>query len=155
MKDNHVKHALENIARRGVPEDINLMPQIAAKLERKTFMTTLRTRPLVAALIALLILLVMSGAAYAIGRTLGYIPGVGLVENESGMRVLAEPVSVTREGVTLTVTQALVYPDHIQLIYEVSGIAPENNSATFSTEELNSMDQKAFCGPASSSRGGY
>ena len=155
MKDTRVKHALENIAQRDVPEDINLMPQIAARLERKSFMTTLRTRPLMAVLLTLLILIAMTGAAYAIGRTFGYIPGVGLVENETGMRILEAPVAVTRDGVTLTVTQALVYPDHVQLVYEVSGIAPENNSATFSTEELNTMDQKAFCGPASSSRGGY
>lgn len=155
MKDNRMKHALENIARSGVPEDINLMPHIAARLERKSFMTTLRTRPLVAVLLALLILIAMSGVAYAIGRTFGYIPGVGLVENETGMRVLETPVSVTRDGVTLTVTQVLVYPDHVQLVYEVSGIAPENNSATFSSEELSTMDQTAFCGPASSSRGGY
>ena len=68
MKDNRVKHALENIARRGVPENINLMPQIAARLERKSPMTSLRTRPVVALLIALFILLALTGVAYAVGR---------------------------------------------------------------------------------------
>jgi len=148
MTDKQIKQALENLARRGVPENTNLWPELAAKLERKSLMTTLRTRPFTAILIALFVLLALSGAAYALGRVFGYVPGVGLVENDSGMRVLVEPVSVTRDGVTLMVAQALVYSDHVQLVYGVKGIAPENDSSTFTTEQLNSMDQTAFCGGA-------
>jgi len=146
MKNHHMKDELENIARRSVPEDINLWPNISARLERKAQMLTPHTRPFVTILVTLLILLVLSGVAYALGKTLGYIPGIGLVENSSGIRFLAEPVLVTREGVTLTVTQVLVYADHVLLVYEVSGIAPENDSSTFSFEELNKADQAAFCG---------
>ena len=146
MTDKQMKQALENLARRGIPENTNLWPELSAKLERKSPMTTLRTRPFTAILIALFVLLALSGAAYALGRVFGYIPGVGLVENDSGMRVLVEPVSVTRDGVALTVTQTLVYSDHVQLVYEVKGIAPENDSSTFTSEQLNSMDQTAFCG---------
>ena len=76
MKNDRMKNALENIARRGIPENTNLMPRIAAQLERKSPMTTLRSRPFVAILIAIFILLTLSGVAYAIGRSLGYIPGV-------------------------------------------------------------------------------
>jgi hypothetical protein len=125
MNDKRMKNALENIARRGVPENTNLMPRIAAQLERKSPMTILRTRPFVVLTIALLALMVLSGAAYALGRTLGYIPGVGLVENNTGMRVLAEPVSVTRDGVTVTVSSVLVYQDRVELIYEIAGAPPE------------------------------
>jgi len=32
MKDNRMKHALESIARRGVPDDIDLRAHITAKL---------------------------------------------------------------------------------------------------------------------------
>jgi len=146
MKNHHMKDELENIARRSVPEDINLWPNISARLERKSQMLTPRTHPIVTILVTLLILLVLSGVAYALGKALGYLPGVGLVENSSGIRMLTEPVLVAREGVTLTVTQMLVYTDHVQLVYEVSGIAPENDSSTFSFEELNKADQAAFCG---------
>lgn len=109
------------------------------------------------ALVLILAVLIVSGPGIvaALGRLFGYVPGVGLVENPTGMRVLVEPVSVTREGVTVTVTQALVYPDHVQLIYQVSGIAPENDFATFSIIESNEADLKQFCGPASSMRDGY
>jgi len=76
-------------------------------------------------------------AVDALKKLFGYVPGVGLVENSNGMRALLEPVSVTKDGVTLTVTQALVYDNYIQLVYEFSGVAPENNSSTFSMEEMN------------------
>ena len=146
MKSHRIKDELESIARSSVPEDINLWPNISARLERKSQMFTPRTRPLMAIVLAIFTLLVLSGAAYALGRTLGYLPDYGLVDSTSGLRILTEPVSVTRDGVTLTVTQVLVYPDHVQLVYEVNGIAPENNSATFNAEQRNAMDEAAFCG---------
>lgn len=122
MNDRRMKEALEAIARRGVPENTNLMPRIAAQLERRSPMTTLRTRPLVAILVALLILLALSGVAYAIGRSLGYIPGVGLIEQGGGIRVLKEPVSVTRDGVTVTVKNAILTSNKTDIGYFVSGV---------------------------------
>jgi hypothetical protein len=79
----------------------------------------------VAFALALVVLAVSTpGIAAAFGRIFGYVPGTGLVETTSGLRMLAEPASVTREGVTVTVTQALVYEDHVELTYEVDGIQP-------------------------------
>lgn len=85
-------------------------------------MTTLRTRPLVALLIALLILLVLSGVVYALGRSLGYIPGLGLVDQNVPMRVLAEPVSQTRGGITITVKDAILNSDMTTLVLTVENI---------------------------------
>ena len=65
--------------------------------------------------------------ATAIKQLFGYVPGVGLVETTYGLRMLAEPVSVTREGVTVTITQALVYEDRLELAYEVDGIVENYN----------------------------
>ena len=39
------REILDAAARPHVPDDINLFPRIAARLERKTFMQTLRARP--------------------------------------------------------------------------------------------------------------
>ncbi|MCC6499513.1 MAG: PD40 domain-containing protein [Anaerolineales bacterium] len=122
MKPNRMKDALERIARRAVPEDLNLMPSIAARLERKSLMTTLRARPLMAILIALFTLLVLSGVAYAVGRSLGYLPGSGLIEQGAPIRVLREPVSVTRDGITLTVNRAFLTSDGTDIYYFVSGV---------------------------------
>ncbi len=80
-----------------------LSPRLAAKSENKSFMTTLRTRPLVVIVLALLSLLALTGVAYAIGKSLGYVPGLGVVDQNAPLRVLAEPVSQTRDGVTVTV----------------------------------------------------
>src|SRR5574341_1371891 len=81
MKEDRMKQALESIARLAVPEDTNLWPHIAARLdEGKPLMQTVRTRPLLIIIIAVLVLLLLTGVAYAIGNMLGYIPGVGIVE---------------------------------------------------------------------------
>lgn len=122
MNEKRMRDALEAIARRGVPEDVNLMPNIAAGLERRTLMTTLRTRPVLMLVLVLLTLALLSGAAYAIGRMSGYIPGIGMVDQSVQLRVLAEPVTVTREGITLTVEQAVLSADKTVLIYKVEGI---------------------------------
>ncbi|HEX7393449.1 MAG TPA: hypothetical protein VF313_00840, partial [Anaerolineaceae bacterium] len=59
--------------------------------------------------IALAILSLMIIATLAIGpqrvyaavlQLFGYIPGVGIVDQSSPIRVLAEPVSVTRDGIS-------------------------------------------------------
>lgn len=58
----------------------------------------------------------------ALGRLLGYVPEVGLVENTGNLKMLAEPVSVTREGVTVTISSVFVFEDRVELEYEVAGI---------------------------------
>ncbi|MEW6404620.1 MAG: hypothetical protein AB1649_22720 [Chloroflexota bacterium] len=47
----------------------------------------------------------------AMRRLLGYFPGVGVVEQSAPLRVLVEPVTQTREGITLTVEQAVATAD--------------------------------------------
>src|SRR5512139_2923119 len=116
MKDHRMKQTLENIARRGIPEDTNLWPALSARLERKSPMSTLRTRPFVTVILALIVLLTLSGVAYAIGRSLGYIPGLGIIDQSSPLRVLAEPAMQTREGITVTVKEAVLGADQTILV---------------------------------------
>jgi hypothetical protein len=79
----------------------------------------------------------------AIGRLFGYVPGMGLVENTGNLRMLAQPVSVQRDGITLTITNALVYPDRLELVYKVEGISNENDG--YMAEDA-VQDPTAFCG---------
>jgi hypothetical protein len=58
----------------------------------------------------------------AVRELLGYIPGVGIVDPSGGIRVLAEPVSVSREGITLTVTGATLTADGTHLQYRTFGV---------------------------------
>jgi len=77
----------------------------------------------VAIVLALAVLVVsVPSVAAALGRIFGYVPEVGLVENTGNLRILAEPASVTRDGVTLTITSAIVYEDRVELTYEVDGV---------------------------------
>lgn len=126
MNEKRMKTALESIARRGVTEDTNLWPHIVARLdERESLMKIIRTRPLAAVLLALFALLVLSGVAYAVGNMLGYIPGVGIVDQRTPIRVLAKPVSQTRDGITLTVEQAILTADKTVVVFKVEGIPSE------------------------------
>jgi hypothetical protein len=123
MKDNRMKAALENIARSGVPENTNLWPRIELRLDRRnSFMQTLRARPVLAFVIVLLVVLLLTGVVYAIGKATGYIPGVGIIDQSVPLRVLAEPVTVTREGVTITVTEAVLSADKTVILLKVEGV---------------------------------
>ena len=58
----------------------------------------------------------------AIGRLFGYIPGVGLVDENEEFRVLAEPVSQTRDGVTVTVSSALLTTDKTVILFSTENV---------------------------------
>ena len=132
MNDKPMKEVLEKIARRHIPDDTNLMPRIAADLERKSLMMTLRTRPLTAILLALFLLVILSGVAYAIGRSFGFSPDTGIVETSS-LRTLAEPVTLERDGIRVTVTEAAVDSDHTVVRYQVEWIIPPPADAPLDT----------------------
>ena len=58
----------------------------------------------------------------AMGRLLGYIPGIGIVDRSSPIRVLAAPVSLSRDGVTVAVNHGTLTSDKTLLDYSVAGV---------------------------------
>lgn len=133
MKPNDITQLLDAIAREAVPDEINLLPRIEARLnERRTLMQTLRARPALILLILLLTLALLSGVAYALGRSLGYIPGVGLVDQSVPLRMLPEPISLRRDDITLTVKQAVLAADKTVVLFTLEGDLQEE---AFSHEE--------------------
>lgn len=86
-------------------------------------MQSLRARPALAIILVLLVLSLLTGGAYAVGRSLGYIPGIGFVQDEP-LRVLAEPVSAARKGATLTVVQSVLDSEHTVIVFTVDDIPP-------------------------------
>ena len=58
----------------------------------------------------------------AFRQVLGYIPGVGIVEQGTPIRVLAEPVSLTRDGITITVTSVILTGDRTHVDYRIFGV---------------------------------
>lgn len=123
MKNNGPFNVLDDVAKVYIPDNTNLVPHLAARLgERKSLMKQIRTRPFVAILVLLFILLALSGVAYAIGRSLGYIPGVGIVDQSAPLRVLAEPVSQTYDGVTVKIEEAVLSADKTVIKFSIDGI---------------------------------
>ena len=119
------RSVLDAAVRPQVPDEINLFPRIAAQLERTSNVQALRARPAIVILAVAVALGLLSGVVYAVGRSLGYVPGMGIVEQGTVLRILAEPAVVEREGITLTVTQGLADPEKTVIHYQVENI-PEH-----------------------------
>ena len=84
-----------------------------------------------AAFLVMAVLALMLAALLAVGPEralaalrglLGYLPGIGLVDDSAGLRVLAEPVSQTREGVTVTIEQVVVDSQRTVIVYATEGL---------------------------------
>lgn len=119
MSDKGIHDVLELIARRGVPENINLWQGISSRLNRRFSVITLRKHPIAAILIALIIFLGVSGGVYALGRALGYIPGAGFVDKNASILVLKEPVSSISNGIQITIDQVVADPAQTTIFYAV------------------------------------
>lgn len=66
----------------------------------------------------------LSGAAAALRSLTGYLPGVGAVDQSAALRVLAQPVTVARDGYTLSVESAVLDTSRTTLAYRVVGDFP-------------------------------
>ncbi len=73
---------------------------------RRTFMQTLRARPALAILFVLLALALLTGAAYAIGRLSGYLPGFGFVQDAHQVQILDAPAAAPWDDLTLEIVNA-------------------------------------------------
>jgi hypothetical protein len=114
-----------------IPADINLTPRILQAVRRidnlpnnnwRTFMQTLRAKPALMILFVLLALALLSGAAYAIGHSLGYIPSVGIVDQSTPLRMLRESVAIEMDGITVSVYQVVSNAEYTFVDYAVDGI---------------------------------
>jgi hypothetical protein len=94
---------------------------------RRSFMQTLRARPILAVIVAILALLALSGIAYAIGRLAGFIPGFGFTSQGGSVYVLAEPMEATVGGVRLRVNQAVNDAERFWVELTASGLSDEQD----------------------------
>jgi hypothetical protein len=95
------------------------------------------------AMMAVSLVLIVAVAVAAIGpqrvlasiqQLLGYVPGVGFVDLEN-TRVLAAPVEVSRDGVTLRVEQVLAQPDRTVIVIRSQGLPPGDHVVARGPEE--------------------
>jgi hypothetical protein len=118
--------------REGFVQDMWARIEHAAPAPRAPFTGGLRrmhSRPvwiglfvLLAALVLITLIIGPTRVYAAVRQFLGYIPGVGIVDQSAPIRVLAEPVSQTREGITITVTSATLTADRTHVEYRIFGV---------------------------------
>ena len=144
MKDESIRKSLEAIARDNIPENTDLWPRLAARLERKDIVAmNLKWKLVWTILLVLLGLFVVTGVVYAIGRITGYLPGIGFVQNNS-LRVLANPSVQTRDGITVTIEQVIVDTERTVIVYKTEGLTfaaanSKGENAAFGSSGLSSI----------------
>jgi hypothetical protein len=128
MNTQDTSRVLNTVAQDYVPGEINLLPRILSLLEKKNDarMKSKRINLLLIALVIVLALVMATinipAVAEALQHLFGFIPGVGLVDRSLPLRVLAEPVVVTRSGITLTVSDALLSADKTVINVDIKGV---------------------------------
>lgn len=112
MNKKTYSQVFDAAAREHVPDHVDLTPHIMARIQKgKGLSMNPKLKILVTALAVLTIFAItlVNGptVVHALQALFGYIPGVGTVDS-NGLRVLAEPVSQTKDGVTVTIQQGMV-----------------------------------------------
>lgn len=67
----------------------------------------------------------------AVKNLIGYIPGIGFVQQDESTLYLSKPVSVTQKGVTLTVEQAVADANGIVISYHMDGLPEPKPGETY------------------------
>jgi hypothetical protein len=151
---------LDEISQEAVPQDVNLLPGVLGKIQKGSETRTMNPKTKLAfAALAIVVLLTtlfftLPGAASAMRKILGFIPGIGMVDQSTPLRVLSEPVVATRDGFTVTVESAVLDSEHTVLTYKVEGPfesasqpQAELNDACFAGAELRLPDGTAYTVP--------
>ena len=133
---NQAQDLLDRVARRHIPDDADLYPALLARVQRQINRRRRRQRVLALVVLAL----ALSAAAYVVGRSLGYLPGVGVINSEESLRLLAAPVSQTRQGLTLEITQGAADTKQTVLTYRVT-----NDAGTFPPPTPPAEDARPWC----------
>jgi hypothetical protein len=99
---------------------------------KKSFMHTLRARPVLALFVVLLALIALTGMVYALARLSGFIPGFGFTSNTGMVYVLSEPVETSQGGVTLRLINAVSDDTRFWAALSIKGLTgQETNTQAF------------------------
>jgi len=107
-------------------------------IERSTMKQKNRFLPRLAWGFAIAILLALwvvasPRAAALLKQLLGYVPGVGFVEQNESLRLLSAPVSVEKDGLQMTIEKGTADSEHTILLQHITGYhgpnpaSPEND----------------------------
>ena len=125
MKSTKYSHILDSLTDDQIPQNLDLAPQILNRIQKKGASMNKRMKVLVPITLVLVVIAVtlftVPALAQTIQRWIGYLPGFGLVE-DSNIRKLGEPVQVTQDGVTLTITDVTSSSTKTVIKYNLSNI---------------------------------
>ena len=129
MNKRTYSHILDDVAHDQMAANTNLAPRILAQIQKgRSAKMNPRLKVFAAVVVALLVIAVVlmnvPAVRAAIQSWFGYVPGIGLV-SEGQIRVLAEPVSITRDGITLNIEHVLVDTNRTTVVYSVEGLTGE------------------------------
>ena len=126
MKPESPREVLDQALRKRLPEDLNLLPHIAAQFAKGKNGMKIKQKRAIWTALALLVLVAAlftwPMAVTALQRLFGYIPGLGRVEPGTSLRILTGPVVVEREGVTITVEKGTTDAQKTILRLSVDGV---------------------------------
>ncbi len=96
----------------------------------------------------------------AVRGLFGYIPGVGLVQSDVDFHILAEPVTMEREGITLNVKQGAADDQRTIIVYQVDGLSlqaanSQEEGATTGSLEVLRLPDGSILEPISGGGGGW
>jgi len=116
---------LDDAVRSSVPENVDLSKRVRDQISWKPAPRPRLglAQPAVLILLVLGVLSLVTGVVYAVGRSLGYIPGVGFVETTP--RQLMTPVTDQKDGITLTISQGYLTNEKTILVYQFDNISRE------------------------------
>jgi hypothetical protein len=77
----------------------------------------------------------------------GFVPGVGIVDTNSPFRQLDEPVSDTRDGITLTIRSAFLSADQTTITYAMSDLPVDIKRKTQPIRRSGVYDDSLFSPP--------
>ncbi len=134
MTQKNYREILDYAAQERIPDDLNLLPGIAAGYEKhKGPNMKLQLKLTLAVVLALavfaVILFTVPQAATAMRRVLGYVPGLGLVEQGEPLMVLSKPVMLEREGVRFTIEKGSTDSQRTILLISVNGLSQPDGSS--------------------------
>ncbi len=131
MKRQDPYHVLNEISREAVPQDVNLLPGALAQIKRGNNLMKLKNKialVILAMAVVASVLFVVPGSVSALAKLLGFIPGIGIVDQSVPLRVLVEPVTESRDGFTITVENAVLDSEQTVIIYSVEGLFDAGSS---------------------------
>ena len=125
MNKRTYSQILDSVVRDNMKENTDLAPRILRRIQ-KGKQATMQPRLKVLATIILLLLALaivlinVPSVRAAIQHWFGYVPEIGLI-SDGQLRTLADPVSLTREGITLTIKEMWATSDRTLIQYSVEG----------------------------------